>query len=110
MMCMSCQNTDIENYQNNSYFNLHVYHCKTCNLCFTGRSSEDARKKIDDIYNSKYWIDRNAQKSIQSNFTDSDSLGKRRNWISQFGYCKPFLKNKKKFRYWKWSGSIPFLV
>lgn len=94
MICICCKETDIENYSNNSYFNLHVYHCKTCSLYFTGSSSDDIRQKVADIYNAKYWIDRNAQKSIKSNFTDDDSLGKRRNWISQYLYCNHFSKIK----------------
>lgn len=38
---------------------------------------------------------RNVENSIKSNYHDTDSLGKRRNWISQVSYCKKYLSEKK---------------
>ena len=73
-----------------------IYHCKICDLYFTGRSPKEIKNRLSNIYDERYWSERNSLNSIISNYTDTDSLGKKRNWISQFAYCKPYIKNKKK--------------
>ncbi|MGY5148968.1 MAG: class I SAM-dependent methyltransferase [Candidatus Nitrosopumilus sp. bin_68KS] len=55
----------------------------------------EIKQKLKKLYSGDYWNERKAKESIESNYTDSDSLGKLRNWISQFAYCQPYFKNKK---------------
>ena len=98
MACVSCGNTFLEKYANNSYLELPVFHCKKCDLYVTGSSADQVREKTIQIYKEKFWGKDNgwdATKIIESNFTDIDSQGKKRHWISQMKYCKPYLENKK---------------
>ena len=73
-----------------------VYFCKNCNSFVTGENEIEVKKKIKELYSGKYWEEREAEKSIKSNFTDIDSQGKYRNWLSQYLYCKPFFSSKKR--------------
>ncbi|MGI0022142.1 MAG: class I SAM-dependent methyltransferase, partial [Nitrososphaeraceae archaeon] len=76
---------------------LPIFYCTTCGLYITGNSEIEVKAKSEEIYRKTYWDERNVEKILKSNFTDIDSQGKRRQWISQYSYCKPYLKNKKKF-------------
>ena len=49
---------------------------------------EDILEKVSNLYKEDYWNQRNSETSINSEYTDTDSQGKRRNWISQFLYTK----------------------
>ncbi len=95
MNCLACDGK-LSKYLNDSCLNLPVFHCVNCNLFVTGNNYEEIEKKIFSLYKEEYWDERGAEKSIKSDYTDKDSEGKRRNWVSQFAYCKPYLKNKKK--------------
>ena len=55
---------------------------------------EEIEQKLNKLYSGAYWDERKAKISIDSNYTDNDSLGKLRNWTSQFSYCKKFFQNK----------------
>ena len=86
-------------YTDNSFLELPVFQCKKCNLYVTGKSEKEVIEKTKLIYNKKHWGENNlwdAKTAIKSNYTDIDSQGKRRHWISQYKYCKPYLENKKK--------------
>ncbi len=95
MRCISCDGSSFVLHAKDSYLHLAVYRCTNCALCVTG-DSEDEIKSTVEIYDGKYWSERNAAISIESKYTDPDSQGKRRNWISQYLYCKPYLDNKRK--------------
>lgn len=94
MKCIICNGEQIE-YEKNSCLKMPVYFCKICDNFVTGNSEEDVKKRLQDLYSGEYWEERNAKKSIKSNYTDNDSEGKRRNWTSQFLYCKKYLEEKK---------------
>ena len=99
MKCISCDNASMDKYTDNSYLELPVFQCKKCNLYVTGKSEKEVIEKTKLIYNKKHWGENNlwdAKTAIKSNYTDIDSQGKRRHWISQYKYCKPYLENKKK--------------
>jgi len=95
MNCISCNNTKLEFYQKKSDLELPVFHCDKCGLFVTGNSMDEISKKISELYKKSYWDERTSEKSINSNFSDIDSEGKKRNWLSQFAYCKQFFKEKK---------------
>jgi len=85
-------------YADKSFLELPVFQCKECVLYVTGESETEVLEKTKLIYNKKFWGKENlwdATTSIDSNYTDIDSQGKRRHWVSQYKYCKPYLENKK---------------
>ena len=75
--------------------NLPVYRCTECGLFITGQTEEEMREKANQIYSSKYWEERQASLSLESDFTDKTSIYKLKHWRSQVKYCEPFLENKK---------------
>jgi 2-polyprenyl-3-methyl-5-hydroxy-6-metoxy-1,4-benzoquinol methylase len=88
----------MKKYKDNSYLELPIFQCEKCNLYVSGELEKDVIEKTKLIYNKKHWGENNlwdAKIAIKSNYTDIDSQGKKRHWISQYKYCKPFLKNKK---------------
>ncbi len=98
MECISCGNQSMEKFASNSYLKLPVFQCKKCNLYVTGESEIEIKEKTKSIYQEKHWGGNNlwdAKNAIKSNYTDIDSQGKRRHWISQYKYCKPYMNNKK---------------
>lgn len=95
MNCISCQNTNFVKYFETSSLGLPVFVCSKCGLGVTGDSEKSVKEKISDLYSKNYWDKRNSEIMIKSNYSDIDSEGKRRNWISQYSYCKPYIHNKK---------------
>lgn len=95
VICISCGNSAFVKFADTSYFHLPVYLCENCGLGITGNSEYETRKIISNIYGGKYWNERNSETSIVSDYSDVDSEGKKRNWVSQYLYCKPYLQNKK---------------
>lgn len=95
MICISCDNGNLDIKQKISNLGLPVFHCIKCGLHITGESKEKISEKISEIYKKAYWDERTSEKSINSKFSDKDSEGKKRNWLSQFAYCKQFFKDKK---------------
>jgi 2-polyprenyl-3-methyl-5-hydroxy-6-metoxy-1,4-benzoquinol methylase len=93
--CISCGKDSFSEYCKNSYLGLPINQCQNCGLYITGNSEIDAKEKISKIYEKTYWDIRSSEVSIRSDYTDEDSRGKRRNWISQYSYCKPYLKGKQ---------------
>ena len=94
MKCIICKN-ELNHFSNNSCLEMPVSHCKNCDMYVTGSSDDEIKRKLEMLYSGEYWEERNVETSIKSNYTDIDSHGKRRNWISQFAYCKKFLDEKK---------------
>ncbi len=95
MDCISCDNAKLKFYQKKSNLELPVFHCDECGLFVTGNSMNKISEKISNLYKKSYWDERTSEKSINSNFSDINSEGKKRNWLSQFAYCKQFFKEKK---------------
>jgi len=98
MDCISC-GASIEKYSEESYLELPTFQCKKCGLYVTGDSESKIIEKTTEIYQKKHWGKDNlwdAKKLIETNYNDIESQGKRRNWISQYKYCKSFLNNKNK--------------
>ena len=96
MNCICCERNSMKIYQNNSYLKLPIYFCKNCKLYVTGETEIEIKEKTDQLYKKSYWDERLLEKIINSDYTDNDSQGKYRQWISQHKYCKPHLINKKK--------------
>jgi 2-polyprenyl-3-methyl-5-hydroxy-6-metoxy-1,4-benzoquinol methylase len=67
-------------------------------LYITGNSEEDISRRISEFYKSSYWNkkDISTEEAIKSNYSDINSMGKRRQWISQFAYCRSHMEHKKK--------------
>ena len=91
--CIIC-NGLLEEFSETSNLDLPVNFCKNCNLYINGNTKEQVIEKVADLYKGEYWNERNSETSINSEFTDVDSEGKRRNWISQFLYTKKHIKGK----------------
>jgi len=91
--CILC-NGILEKYSKTSNLELVVNHCKECNLYINGDTKEDILEKVSNLYKEDYWNQRNSETSINSEYTDTDSQGKRRNWISQFLYTKEHITGK----------------
>ena len=98
MNCISCDHKFMKKFVEESYLELPVFHCEKCELYVTGESEIEIAEKTKMIYQKKYWGENNlwdAKEIIENNYTDLDSQGKRRHWISQYKYCKPYLLHKK---------------
>lgn len=95
MNCLICDSVLSEKYTNDSCMGLPVFRCGNCNLYVTGNSIDEVKEKSGKIYSNEYWDNRESELAIMSNYTDRNSLGKRRQWISQTKYCQEFLKNTK---------------
>jgi 2-polyprenyl-3-methyl-5-hydroxy-6-metoxy-1,4-benzoquinol methylase len=91
--CILC-NGILEKYSETSNLDLPVNFCKNCNLYINGDSKEQVIEKVSNLYKGEYWNERNSETSINSEFTDVDSQGKRRNWVSQFLYTKEHITGK----------------
>ncbi len=91
--CITCNN-ELERYSDTSNLDLPVNFCKNCNLYINGDTKEQVRKKVSNLYKKDYWNERNSETSINSEYTDVDSQGKRRNWTSQFLYSKKHIVGK----------------
>ena len=97
MKCILCDK-DYKINSETSYLRLPTYRCNNCDLVVTGNNELEIREKTEKIYKQKHWGEGNlwyAKKAIDSNYTDNDSLGKKRSWISQYKYCKQYLENRK---------------
>ncbi len=96
MSCLSC-NEDLTNiYQSDSFLKLPIYFCKNCKMYITGKTDKERENKIKSLYEKSYWDERSSRNSIESDYTDVDSQGKKRQWISQYKYCKPHMSKIKK--------------
>ena len=97
MKCTLCDK-DYQIHSDTSYLKLPTFRCNNCDLIVTGNNELEIKSQTEKIYKQKHWGDGNlwdAERSIDSNYTDEESLGKKRSWISQYKYCNPYLKNKK---------------
>lgn len=95
MNCISCGKSSFIKYSENSNMDLPVYTCANCGLFLNGSSEEEVREKSKIIYSKKYWDERQAVQSLESDFKDKASLYKWKHWKSQMEYCKPFFQDKK---------------
>ena len=100
MNCILCSNSQLKLYTKDSYLHVPVFFCNNCNLYISGDSEENLSRKIKEFYANSYWDkkDISTEEAIKSNYSDTNSQGKRRQWISQFEFCKPYIMNKKKFQ------------
>jgi 2-polyprenyl-3-methyl-5-hydroxy-6-metoxy-1,4-benzoquinol methylase len=92
---MSCDNKSLSEYSKNSYMRLPVYLCNVCGMYITGKNEDEIKKRCSEIYKKEYWDGRGAEEAIKTNYSDINSQGKKRQWISQFAYCKKYFKNKR---------------
>lgn len=97
MDCVSCGNSSPTIYSKDSYMDLPVYQCPDCDLLMTGNSEIEIKRKSESIYKKEYWDARESEKSLNANYDDPISRSKRRQWISQYLYCSPYLQSKKDF-------------
>ena len=99
LKCPICNET-LSIFRNDSYLDLPVGNCKNCDLYLcTACSKEKLVLHVNSVYENKHWGSENiwdAKIPTESNYTDQESVGKKRNWISQTSYCRKFLKNTKK--------------
>lgn len=91
MPCLLCNENNLETYTTKSFFGLNILKCNTCDLYITGTSEKEVSDKLSGFYSQEFWDQRKSEDSIKSDYTDSNSLSKKRNWISQIKYCKPLL-------------------
>jgi len=89
IICKICKN-EMRLYSINSFLKIPTYHCLDCESYYTFDNTLE--EKINQLYKNQYWNDRESEMAILSNYTDINSQGKRRNFISQFEYVKPYLR------------------
>ena len=93
MTCILC-NGMLDEYSKESNLDLSINHCKNCNLYISGNTKQEVIETVSELYKGDYWNERNSETSINSEYTDTDSQGKRRNWVSQFLYTKQYITGK----------------
>jgi len=92
--CLLCNQNGLETYTTNSFFGLPILKCNNCDLYITGNSENEISDKISNFYLQEFWNLRKSEDSIKSDYTDTNSQSKKRNWVSQVKYCQPFLTKK----------------
>lgn len=96
MGCILCSQS-VNEYAGTSYMNLPVYYCEKCDLYATGDSEIEIKRKLKENYQESQWIGTDHYAiMLQSDYSDPESLGKKRQWVSQFAYVKPFMGKGKK--------------
>ena len=76
MRCLVCSEETVENYCKNSFLDVPVFHCSSCNVLFSGDSKEVMTEKCKIIYEKQFWGDNNlwdAKGIIDNNYQDDDS-------------------------------------
>ena len=96
MKCVSCDSENTVIYSNTSNLGSCVFYCSSCKFYMSEFPDNQVVQKISTFYKKDYWDERNSEISIISDYTDVDSQGKRRNWISQYSYCKEAIGKKRK--------------
>ena len=84
----------LDEYSKKSNLGLSINYCKNCNLYISGNTKQEVIETVSELYKGDYWNERNSETSINSEYTDTDSQGKRRNWVSQFLYTKQYITGK----------------
>ena len=74
---------------------LPVYQCQKCKSLISGNDENEMKEKTKQIYEKEYWDTRESEKTIKSNYKDSDSSIRKKKWESQINYCKPQIITKK---------------
>ena len=97
MNCILCNSNDFIEYSKESSLNLSVYQCNKCKLIMTGNTKKEINDVITSIYSKEFWdYEKTSHGNINKEFTDTISKGKKRNFTSQYKFCKQFFQNKKK--------------
>ena len=91
--CILC-NRVLDEYSKKSNLGLSTNYCNNCNLYISGNTKQEIIETVSELYKGDYWNERNSETSINSEYTDVDSQGKRRNWVSQFLYTKQYITGK----------------
>jgi 2-polyprenyl-3-methyl-5-hydroxy-6-metoxy-1,4-benzoquinol methylase len=92
--CISCDFSNFNYYADNFTLKLPMYICQNCKLYVTGKSQKEIDKVIQHYYDKDFWND-DLKNLLESNFTDSYSIGRIRIWNSQKKYCNEILNNSK---------------
>jgi 2-polyprenyl-3-methyl-5-hydroxy-6-metoxy-1,4-benzoquinol methylase len=92
--CISCDSSNFNYYADNFTLKLPVYVCQNCKLYVTGKSQKEIDKLIQHYYDKDFWED-DLENLLESNFTDSYSIGRIKIWKSQKKYCNKILNNSK---------------
>ena len=95
MNCVCCD-AEMNLFSKNSYLNLPVYVCSGCKTHQTGNSYTITKEKTEELYKKAYWDERDSENSLNSDYTDIDSQGKKRRWISQYKYAQRFFPSERK--------------
>jgi len=96
MKCILCDKS-LKITLNSSFLNLPVYFCGDCNIHMNGDSIQQKTEKVSDMYKKDFWDKNNAEVEINSDHTDKNSEGKKRDLISQYLYTKKFISGKNFF-------------
>ena len=94
--CISCGSCEFTKYSEGSYLNIPVFQCKKCRLFVTGSSTQEMKEAISSRWSDDFWDIEREHIPIKSDYTDSISKSKYRNFVSQFAFCKPRIGNKRK--------------
>jgi len=92
--CISCDSSNFNYYADHLTLKLPIYICQNCKLYITGKSQKEIDTVIQHYYDKDFWAD-DLENLLESNFTDSYSIGRIRLWKSQKKYCNKILNNSK---------------
>jgi SAM-dependent methyltransferase len=92
--CISCDSSKFNYYADNFTLKLPMYICQNCKLYVTGKSQKEIDKVIQHYYDKIFWDD-DLENLLESDFTDSYSIGRIKIWKSQKKYCNKILNNNK---------------
>ena len=92
--CISCDSSNFNYYADNFTLKLPMYICQNCKLYVTGKSQKEIDKVIQHYYDKNFWDD-DLENLLESNFTDSYSIGRIKIWKSQKKYCDKILINNE---------------
>jgi 2-polyprenyl-3-methyl-5-hydroxy-6-metoxy-1,4-benzoquinol methylase len=94
LKCISCDFSNFNYYADNFTLKLPMYICQNCKLYVTGKSQKEIDKILQHYYDKDFWNE-DLENLLESNFTDSYSIGRIKIWKSQKKYCNDILNNSK---------------
>ena len=86
--CIVCENNEFTKFKNNSKIGMPVYICSSCGLIVAGKTHKERKEISNRLYANEYWDTNYEKYQPNEDYTDVASLGKKRDFDSQYSYIK----------------------
>jgi len=90
-ICIICGNDKFKKIEDTSKIGLPVFQCSLCNLIIAGSTHTERQTVSSKLYANDYWDQQYSKYLPNENYTDNTSLGKKRDFDSQYSNVKKYL-------------------